>query len=305
MTRPFLAIALFCAVGAGVWLGTANAATQAAGQATPEARSERTFGEPRVVVRLAEKEIDESSGVAASRVKPGWFYTHNDSGDGPRFWRFDLSGNVEGPWTLVGAQAVDWEDMAVATVDGRNLVFIGDIGDNRERRPSVQVYRFEEPTGPPGPIANFDTFDLTYPDRPHNAEALLVDPRGAITIVTKNDGPSKVFTLSAGTEPGRHSLRFVADLTLPTDQSAGGYRLVTGGDVSPDGRFVVLRTYREAWEFDVAGAPTSWVAQAPRRIRLATELQGEAIAYSVDGSFLITTSEMIPCQVTRIDIRGR
>lgn len=304
MTRTALAIALVGALVASLWYGTVDAAPQAAGYAEPAARSERTFGEPRVILRLAEREIDESSGVAASRAKPGWFYTHNDSGDGPRFWRFDLSGNVEGPWTLVGAQAIDWEDIAVATVDGRNYVFIGDIGDNREQRPSVQVYRFEEPTGPPGPIAKFDTFDLTYPDRPHNAEALLVDPKGTITIVTKNDGPSKVFTLPAGATPGRHRLQFVADLVLPTNQSASGYKLVTGGDVSPDGRYVVLRTYREAWEFDVTDGPTSWVSQTPRRIRLALELQGEAIAYSADGTFLISTSEMIPCQVTRIDIRG-
>lgn len=306
MARPTAAlVSLAWLVSGSVLTGTSLPAGSTTQPASDTARqTARTFGEPRVVVRLAERDINESSGVAASRVKPGWFYTHNDSGDGPRFWRFDLSGNVEGPWTLDGAKAIDWEDMAVATVQGRHFIYIGDIGDNRERRPSVQVYRFEEPTGPPGPIRVFDTFDLTYPDRPHNAEALLVDPQGAITIVTKTDGPSKVFTLPPDTPPGPHRLSFVSELRLPSVGTDAGSRLVTGGDISPDGRFVVIRTYREAWEFDVPARPEKWAHRTPRRIRLAPELQGEAIAYSADGTFLITTSEMIPCQVTRIDIVG-
>jgi len=262
---------------------------------------DRTFGQPQKATALRDPEINESSGIARSYAQPGLFYTHNDSGDKPRFWRFDLTGKTSGPFTLPGASAVDWEDMASAKLGEKPLLYFADIGDNAEKRSSVQIYVVEEPTVEKGSLDKVDTFELKYPDGPHNAEAFLVDPRsGDFTIVAKTaKGASKIFRLDRPSKAGSFTLDEVGSVEVGTGMDAA--KLITAGDYSPDGKFVVLRSYLSAYEFDVPADGAWWKAK-PRTIKTAAEMQGEAICYSLDGDQLITTSEFAPCPVSIVPI---
>jgi hypothetical protein len=251
---------------------------------------------PETLCRIADKRITESSGLAASRTQDGVFYTHNDSGDGPRVFRFDREGNVTGVFELPGVVARDWEDMASATLRQKPFLFVGDIGDNARAREWVTVYRFPEPTGPGGQVPSREAYRLTYPDGAHDCEALLVDPKtGDVVLVTKErTGPTFVFRFRpAG--GGEYTLSRVC--TLVVDTGGLGGRLVTGGDFAPDGRSVVLRTYSAALEFDVPD-DRAWWKSVPRTIVTAPETQGEAVCFSRDGSHLLTTSEGSPCPVS-------
>ena len=90
---------------------------------------------------------------------PATLWTHNDSGDGPRVLALDRRGRLQREVAVSGAEAVDWEDIAIR---GRTL-YVGDIGDNLAQRPNVAVYRFAEP--PPGrPSVAAERIDLRYPD---------------------------------------------------------------------------------------------------------------------------------------------
>ena len=130
----------------------------------------------------------ELSGLALSRS--GTLWTHNDSGDGPRVLALDRRGRLQREVVLNGAEAIDWEDIAVR---GRT-VYVGDIGDNLAARPNVTVYRFREP--PPGVTSvTPERIDLRYTDGAHDAETLLVDPRsGAIIVITKDIGGTSIRT---------------------------------------------------------------------------------------------------------------
>jgi hypothetical protein len=140
------------------------------------------------------REIRESSGVAVSRVHPGLLWTHNDSGDGPFLYAINISGDLLGVVRVRGARAEDWEDISLARCPNRSgsCLYIGDIGDNPERRKSVRVYVVSEPD-PPKAIPWKDTLEtapaheltIKYPDRSHDAEALYVDRDGNATIITK------------------------------------------------------------------------------------------------------------------------
>ena len=80
-----------------------------------------------------------------------------------------------------GAEAVDWEDLALGPgPGGRPLLYLGDIGDNREARETVDVYRVPEPRATSGATATAPAtrLRLRYPDGAHDAETLLVAPRG-------------------------------------------------------------------------------------------------------------------------------
>ena len=91
------------------------------------------------------------------------------------------------------------------------------------------------------PLASFENFALRYPDGPRNAEALLVDPGTQdVLIVHKNDAGSGLANVYRTALPRAG--------TVGTFQHAGTVRLragelVTGGEMSPAGDAVVLRTY--------------------------------------------------------------
>src|ERR1043166_9285162 len=85
------------------------------------------------------RKVRESSGVVVSRAHPGLLCTHNDSGDGPFLYAVNASGDVLGVFRVDGAQAEDWEDIALGPCPAarRRCLYIGDIGDNGEKRKSV------------------------------------------------------------------------------------------------------------------------------------------------------------------------
>ena len=85
------------------------------------------YGPPATIATLKDKSISESSGLAASRLTPGAYWTHNDSGDGPLVYAFDTRGDSLGVFRVAGAQARDWEDMA------------GDLDQNAENRISTSA----------------------------------------------------------------------------------------------------------------------------------------------------------------------
>ena len=50
-------------------------------------------------------------------------------------------------YALDGATAIDWEDIAIGPGPQAETpyLYVGDIGDNAERRPNIVVYRVAEP----------------------------------------------------------------------------------------------------------------------------------------------------------------
>ncbi len=263
---------------------------------------QRAFGKPLPLCALTDTRLDESSGVAPSVNQAGVWYTHNDSGDTSRFFRFKESGEVTGVFSLKGASAVDWEDMASASVDGTGWLYFGDIGDNLLVRKDIRVYRVAEPAGEGRSLEGFDSYVLKYPDGSHNAEALMVrQDTGDVYVVTKSTGTTcGVYKLASPKASGTYTLAKVGDIKV--GGAIEGSRLVTAGDISPDGRHVAVRTYLAAYEFEAGSDFDAWVKGAPRSIKTAFEVQGEGIAYARDGRSLVTTSEGTPCPVSRIAI---
>ena len=194
--------------------------------------------------------------------------------------------------------------MASAVVGGTAYLYLGDIGDNARVRDEIVVHRVKEPTtGGEQKIRNFQTYTLRYPDKAHDCEALFVTAGGDIYLVTKaRDGVTGVYTLKAPTSSGTFTLRHVRDIPVNTGGLGGTW--VTAGDVSPDGKHVVIRTYTAALEYEVPGNFEEWTNGEPGLIRLPIEVQGEAVCYSKDGKYLLTTSERAPCPVSILALEG-
>lgn len=256
---------------------------------------------------LANTDIGEASGLAASVIHPGVFYTHNDSGDSPRFFAIDEAGTDRGTFNILGAQASDWEDMARGPCENprQSCLYFADIGDNQTQRKSYTVYRVPEPKelGPGGhSVMKAEGFLFQYPDGAHNAETLLVHPQtGEVFVVTKSARGSQLFSFPMPLDTSKTAtLSLVGDVVVP-----GLMPLVTGGDISPAGDGVLLRTYTSLWFYPIAAGKSVGEALATRPCEVPTtvERQGEAVAYTRDGNGYRTLSEgggkalqMVTCQ---------
>ncbi|MFI6237060.1 hypothetical protein ACIBD9_26150 [Micromonospora sp. NPDC050784] len=185
----------------------------------------------------------------------------------------------------------DTEDLAIGR-DG--TIWVADIGDNDRSRPTVGVWRLAP--GAKQPVLH----RMSYPDRPHDAEALLLDASGRPLIVTKG-GSGTVFLYAPATAlrpDATTPLTALGQVTLPSTTTSNpfsflGRGVITGAANAPDGRRVVLRSYADAFEYDV---PDGDVVRAlttgtPRTTPLPDEPQGESITYSRDGRSLLTVSE--------------
>ena len=264
---------------------------------------------------VAEPRLVELSGLAASPGHADVLWAHNDSGGAAELYAFAEDGTSLGAHPVESADAVDWEDMAAGPApNGTDAVlYIGDIGDNDASRPTVTVYRVHEPEetplAPGAPLTEVEAIELRYPDGPSDAEALLIDPRtGDLVIVTKSLlGMSRVLTTPAASlVPGAPVAMIDAGglrVPLPPDPAPGfPGTAITGGDVSPDGSIVLLRTYRSVLAFPRAADQT--LAEAlqgePCFAPQAEEQQGEAVAFTNDGSAFVTISEGANPAINRI-----
>ena len=273
------------------------------------------YGPPAQIAVLKDKSVKESSGIAASRRFQGVYWTHNDSGGGPLIYAFDRSGGSKGVWRVSGATARDWEDIAAGPgpTPGKSYLYIGDIGDNQEKRTEIIVYRVAEPElnakgllkSKPAATEQSEAIRLRYPDGSHDAESLLVHPRtGTIYIVTKiafaNPG---IYEAPGPIQAGRPiTLKRVGTLEVPS--LFGG--IITGGAISPDGRRVAFCDYMQGYEAVLENANSSFdiIWKRPlTTISLGSRKQGEAITYRMDGKALLMTSEGSPMPLLQVERR--
>jgi len=245
-----------------------------------------SFGPPEAVGTLAPAELDEVSGIAASRSLDGVLWVHEDSGAGPLIWGLDDEGSLLGTVVVGGAEAVDWEDIALGPgPSGGDWIYVADTGDNAAIRPAVALYRFPEPDPSAGSVTA-QAIRVTYPAGPADVEALLVDPEtGDAFLIAKRllDAPEVYRVPAAAWDGGQTVAERAGDLGLGLTALIGGP--VTAADASPDGDLLAVRTYGAVWVWrrgpgtEVAAA----LAEAPCPAPAPPEIQGEALALDEDG----------------------
>ena len=276
-------------------------------------------GAHEVLGNVGRAELAEISGLAAGRTNDGVLWAHNDSGDTARVFALGREGGLLATYNLTGAEAVDWEDMAIGPGpdSGVDYLYLADMGDNAAMRPEIVIYRVPEPevpittaiAAPAIDLSGVERLAFTYPDGPHDAETLLIDPLlEEMFILTKDLQPNttSIYSASTAVEPGESvTLSMVGQLDMARLQSSVVLppdapqlpraipALPTGGDVSRDGDLIALRTYSTVWFWRRSGQSPliNSFNRAPCEGPTQIEEQGEAIAIDPDGRGYITVSE--------------
>src|SRR5205085_5173224 len=106
------------------------ASNQAAVSISPVG-NDPAFADGKKVGDVTEIELQEISGIIASRKNHDVLWVHED-GPQTSVVAINTSGRLLGTLTLTGVQTVDWEDIAIGPgpVAGVDYLYIADIGDN-------------------------------------------------------------------------------------------------------------------------------------------------------------------------------
>ena len=249
---------------------------------------------------IAIPELDEASGLIASRNNADVLWVHNDSGNPVHLFAVDTQGRTLGIYTPTGASNTDWEDIGIGPGPVTNVqyLYLGDIGDNNENRSNIKIYQIPEPavharqyTNPvTANMKGVRTLTLTYPDGAHNAESLFVDPwTGDLFIVTKEAATSRVYTAPKSMLDTNNSSALTFVRTIPFD-------IPSAADISPAGTEIIIRqeNFARLWARSpgqtvsnaLAGTPVSLPVIGP-----PTEANGEAVAFDALGGGYFTVSE--------------
>jgi hypothetical protein len=257
------------------------AALLALGVAAPGASAADDSATTHVVCRFSDPRLVEISGITWSRAHPGVYWLHNDSGRGPYLYAVDgTTCRTLARIRIGNIGARDIEAIATGTdPQGRPVLWVGDIGDNRDSWPSVRLHAVVEPARLVDQQVDAVTYRFTYADIPHNAEGIIAEPdRAKVWVVSKQLAAGTVWQAPLSTTRVTRAVA-VGDV--------GG--LMTDAAMSRDGAHYVIRDYLRTYLYD---APVSASSLArPTRIELPFEPQGEAVTFAPGDRALLVAGE--------------
>ena len=248
----------------------------------------------KVAAKLGRGPRKENSGIVKSRRYNDLFWMHNDSGNQPRIYPVRRNGQVHNSSRFArvsgvlieGASNVDWEDI---TVDADGHVIVADVGNNSNLRRDLVLYYVDEPSPSAGRTTVKKRIHVRYPDQqqfPASTKNFNFDCEAVFTIgnqvhfLSKNrsDRSTNLYRLDDPRTDQTNTLMHVGSFDIQGQ--------VVGADASPDGKQLVVITYRAIWLFerendwiDFFHGQVSWM---PYR-----SFQVEAVCFADDDTLLL------------------
>jgi len=248
------------------------------------------------VTKVERQDYNELSGIAASHINTGIFYMHNDAKNSPILIT-NAQGADLGKIILDGQSTIDPEDICVGPgpEKGKSYIYFADIGDNKNVRSSIAVYRLEEPLlKNPNADTQIHSNTVTkivfnYPKGAFNAETIMIDPATKdLYIATKETNHSTVYKAAYPQyEKSNVILEPVVDMRF--------FDKLTAGDISSDGKEILLRNKGQIWYWQRQEGQS--IAQtlltAPQKAPYAgNEHQGEGICFTFGNTGYYTNTEI-------------
>jgi hypothetical protein len=200
---------------------------------------------PLVVKSTLPAILDETSGVEVNNRNSIW--SHNDSGGKPELYNLDSTGTLLRTLAITNASNIDWEEM---TQDEQGNFYIGDFGNNNNKRTDLKIYKIPNPSVIKGNTVEASVISFTYPDQPgfppadslknFDMEAMFAINHH-LYLFSKNrtrpyNGFTKLYRLPD--EPGTYTAELLDSLYIPWDTAY--WVNITSADISPDGSRIAL-----------------------------------------------------------------
>lgn len=273
------------------------------------------WGNAKKLGTLDKNILVEASGMEVSGKYKNRVYHVNDSGKELELITTDMKGNNLKKINIKGFNNnnSDNEDLSSGPCYRNSCIFIGDIGDNLEKRTEIKIVLILERKTYPASVSPIKVLRLKYPDGPHNAESLAVHPNGDIYIISKESDfknmeyyPSNIYRLKRKAWEGNKGTVMIPEFVgkIDTGLLNGGDKffldnIITSLDISRDGKKFVLLTYQDAYEIymDLTSAGPDTFSNIDNLsysyINLWKLPQQEAISYSNSDKGFIYDTEYI------------
>lgn len=250
------------------------------------------YGQLSLVTRLP-KELKENSGIVIT-AQDSTLWLINDSGNKDHIYRAGFDGEMLEDIKVKHAKNVDWEEL---TKDDDNNLYIGDFGNNKNKRDDLTIYRIANPETAKDEEIEAEKITFYYPEQKdfppkkkhkyYDAEAFFYLD-GYFYLFTKNhsrpfDGISFLYKIPA--EKGHHKARRIGEYTFCTDKDQCK---VTAAAISPDKKTVALLGHDRIWLFSAFENDNFFEASVQETIALHHASQKEGLCFLDNNTLLIS-----------------
>ena len=199
------------------------------------------------------KKLGENSGMVTIVDSTIWLI--EDRGNKDEIYKVDFKGNLLKDLKVKNAKNHDWEDLAR---DENGNTYIGDFGNNSNKRKDLVIYKIPNPEIEAGEKIDAVKIKFSYQDQKYfppavaelnyDAEAFFYQ-NNSLYIITKNrtipfSGEAFIYKVPA--VQGEHIAQLIGKfITCKKDVICQ----VTAADISDDGTKIALLGYGKLWIF--------------------------------------------------------
>lgn len=244
------------------------------------------------VITKLPKSITESSGLATYDANHVW--TIEDSGNGDELYKIDFDGKIVKKLEVKNAKNHDWEDL---TTDSNGNLYIGDFGNNKNKRKDLVIYKLPNPELEKGKKIDAEKIEFSYPEqqdfppkqseRYFDAEAFF-HWNSSLYVITRNRSKNfdgKAFIYKIPDTKGTYEAKKVGEVLLCTEPK--NRCAVTSATISKDGQRIVILTYTALWIFENFEFDDFSKGELTK-IFLGTPTQQESVAFLDHKTVLIS-----------------
>lgn len=237
------------------------------------------------------KKIDESSGIVTLNHSDYWLI--EDSGNKDEIYKLNQQGEILKTLEVKNAKNHDWEDL---TKDEKGNIYIGDFGNNQNKRKNLSIYKIPNPDTEQGDKIKAKKIKFYYPEQkkfPPKKEEFLYDAEAffynndSLYIITRNraipfTGVSSIYKIPA--KKGEHKAEKIGSF-IPCDTAPNCQ--ITSADISPDGKTIVLLSNDKLWVY-TNFKNENFSLNKSTTIHLHNNTQLESVCFLNDSTLLLT-----------------
>lgn len=197
------------------------------------------------------KKLKENSGIVSYSDETAWFI--EDNGNSDNLYKTNFEGKIIDQLDIKNAKNIDWEDL---TKDNKGNLYIGDFGNNDNKRKDLVILKLPNPEIEKGNKINAKSIKFKYPEQqkfPPNKNKMYYDAEALfhynshLYIFTKNrtkpfTGKTLIYRIPD--TKGNYEAKLIGDINLGTDWDTCR---VTSAAISPNEKTVVLLGYGKLW----------------------------------------------------------